>query len=179
MAYYDKPPFNGLDTAIEEGDLLESIEKKENIRNTPPLINGKGRLYIQNGKPSQKAPDLKGLIILNNQHCFLSGWIRTGKNNKSKYISLFVSDKGTGLDGKIIYKNLGIGFLRFSRQTASKQPSYRGEITIGDNTYSLSAWHASYKGKIVISINSHLINTFSYSEIQTKLKEIEDMTAQR
>lgn len=161
----------------EEDNPLISVERNESLKRKSKLVNGKGCLYIQEKKASKNAPVMKGPIILGNKHYVLSGWIRSGRNNTSRYISILVSELEIDLEGNKSYKKRGTGFLRFSKQTAPKQPSYRGEIKIGNDFYSLSAWKASSRGKNILSINSHSIETSSYSDVQNDLKKWSSATS--
>lgn len=171
------PEEQDIDTDTDDNDPLISIERIGSFKGKSKFVNGKGCLFIQKNKPSKNAPVMKGPIILGNKHYVLSGWIRTGRNNKSNYISILVSEIETDLEGNKSYKKRGTGFLRFSKQTAPKQPSYRGEIKIDKDFYSLSAWRATSKGNDILSINSHPIETLSYSDVQNDLEKWSSATS--
>lgn len=180
----DTPPDYAMDNVdyssdeedeVFRQDTLGDIEREESIKSKPKLADGKGRLFvISRSDPHSNSPALKGTIKLDNKYYVLSGWIRKSKNSNSKYISLLVSKTETELEGKVVYKTIGKGLLRFSKQTAPKQPTYRGEIEFRTDgkAFSLSAWHTSYRKNEILSINSHPIKTFSYSDIQKKLDKI-------
>lgn len=164
-------PYDEEQDANTDDDPLISIERTGSFKGKSKLVNGKGCLFIQRNTPSKNAPVMKGPIILGNKHYVLSGWIRSGRNNTSKYISILVSELEIDLEGNKSYKKRGTGFLRYSKQTAPKQPSYRGEINLDKDCYSLSAWKASSKGRDILSINSHPIKTSSYSDVQDDLEK--------
>lgn len=130
--------------------------------------NGRGQMVILKHRKNVKNtfPAMKGQIILDNRCYILSGWINSGGKSKSKYISILVSERNS--EG--VYKKSGIGYLRYSKQIAPKQPSMRGEIKIDKECYSLSAWKTNRKGNEILYLNSRPFTTTSYSEVQNDLE---------
>lgn len=134
------------------------------------FFNGRGMLFKQKCKQSYNSPHYKGSIILDNKKYRLAGWICSVNENKSKYISLSISEFGRDIKGEKTYIKHGNGYLRYSKPTSDKAPSLRGEIKLDNKSFSLSAW-GPRKGEKKMNINSHPIIPLSYSEVQEELTE--------
>ena len=52
-----------------------------------------GVLFINDKKGNDKAPDRKGTININGVEMDIAGWMRTGKDNGTPFLSLKVSPK--------------------------------------------------------------------------------------
>lgn len=82
---------------------------------------GKGRLYQNNFKVSEKQPDYKGEIVINGHSLSIAGW------NNGTYIGLTITN--------------GIGKLFKNDNNDRNYPNYSGKINKGSSTYYIAGWN--------------------------------------
>ena len=81
---------------------------------------GKGRLYINNFKVSDKHPDYKGHITINNKEYSIAGW------DNGPLIGLTISN--------------GVGKLFKNDNNSGGSPDFSGKINKGTSVYSIAGW---------------------------------------
>ena len=82
---------------------------------------GKGRLYQNNFKISEKQPDYKGEIIIDSHKYSIAGW------DNGPYIGLTVTN--------------GVGKLFKNDNSEGNYPNYSGKINKGSSTYFIVGWN--------------------------------------
>lgn len=134
---------------------------------------GRGRLFQQHNRSSRKAPNMKGFINLGGVMTTLSAWVRANKNG-NRYIMILASIKQDAQDGSAQYKQLGQGFLRTAKQNSAKEPVYRGQLSLGEDVFSLSAWSNKSEWNLILSLYSYQMKKTSYLDSQKELKSLDD-----
>tara|TARA_B100001250_G_C19402390_1_gene615319 strand:- start:261 stop:569 length:309 start_codon:yes stop_codon:yes gene_type:complete len=81
---------------------------------------GKGRLYTNNFKVSDKHPDYKGHITINNKEYSIAGW------DNGPLIGLTISN--------------GVGKLFKNNNSSGSYPDFSGKINKGASEYGIAGW---------------------------------------